>query len=68
MEEGVGDEKDDKNERIYAEKEEKCPDVTLPDDMEKGVGDEKYDKNDILDDEKRQNAQITLLLMIWRKV
>ena len=34
MEEGIRDEKDDKNKRMYAEKEAKCPDFTPPDDME----------------------------------
>ena len=48
MEEGVGDEKDDNNERMYAEKEAKCPDVTPTDDMEEGVGDEKDDNNERL--------------------
>ena len=38
MEEGEGDEKDDKNEINEGEKEEKCPDVTPTDDMEEGEG------------------------------
>ena len=46
MEEGVGDEKDDKNERNYYEKATKCPDDTPPDDMEEGVGDEEDDNNE----------------------
>ena len=40
MKEGVGDEKDDKNERIDDEKEAKCPDDTPPDDMKEGVSNE----------------------------
>ena len=38
MEEGVSDEKDDKNVIIDEEKEAACPDGTPPDDMEEGVG------------------------------
>ena len=38
MEEGVGDEKDDKNENNDEGKEAECPDVTPPDDMEERVG------------------------------
>ena len=41
MEEGVGDEKDDKNEIIDEEKEAECPYVTPLDDMEEGVGEKK---------------------------
>ena len=52
MEEGVGDEHDDKNERNYDKKEAKCRDVTSPDDMYGGVGDEKDNTNEIIDDEK----------------
>ena len=46
MEEGVGDEKVDKNEWLDDEKEAKCPDVSPPADMEEGVGDEKDDNNE----------------------
>ena len=41
MEEGVGDEKDDKNERICEGKEAECPDFTPPDNMEEGLGEKK---------------------------
>ena len=58
MEVGVGDEKNDKNDRFDDEKEPACLDDTTPDDMEVGAGDEKNDKNDKLDDEKRQHAQM----------
>ena len=56
MEEGVGDEKDDKNDRLDDEKEAACPDDTAPDDIEVGVGDEIYDKNERLDDEKEASC------------
>ena len=46
MEEGVGENKCDKNEIIDERKEAECPDFTPTDDMEGGVGDEKYDKNE----------------------
>ena len=36
---------------FYEEQDEKCPDVTSPDDMEIGVGDEKYDNTERLDEE-----------------
>ena len=64
MEEGVGDEKDDNTERLDEGKEAKCPDATPPIDMEEGVG---YGKMTILKDlmmKKRQNAQMSLLLLI----
>ena len=54
--------------KIYEGKEAECPDGTPPDDMEEGVSEKKVDKNEKLMREKRQNAQMTLLLMIWRKV
>ena len=57
MEVRVGDEKNDKNDRIDDEKEAACPDDTTPDDMEVGVGDEKNDKNDRFDDEKEPACQ-----------
>ena len=52
MEEGVGDEKDDKNDRLDDEKEAACLDDTPPDDMEVGIGDEKDENIYRLDDEK----------------
>ena len=52
MEVGVGDEKNDKNDRLDDEKQAACPDDTTPDYMEVGAGDEKNDKNDRFDDEK----------------
>ena len=52
MEVGIGDEKNDKNDRLDDEKEPACQYDTTPDDMEVSVGDEKNDRNDRLDDEK----------------
>ena len=46
MEKGVGDEKDDKINRIDDEKEAECPNITPPDDPEEGVGDEHNNKNE----------------------
>ena len=57
-----------KNERLDDEKEAACPDDTPPDDMEEGVGDEKMTIMKESMREKRQNAQMALLLMMWRKV
>ena len=50
MEEGVSEKKDNKNENIYEEKDEKYPDVTSPDDMEKGVSDVKDYNTERLDE------------------
>ena len=66
MEVGVGDKKDDNNDRLDDEKEAACPDDTPPDDMEVGLGDEKMTRMIYLMMKKRQHAQITLILMIWR--
>ena len=66
MEVGAGDDKNDKNDKIYDEKEAAFPDYITPNDMEVGAGDNKNDKNDKIYDEKRQHAQMTLLLIIWR--
>ena len=52
MEEGLVDEKDNKNERFDDEKETKFPDVTHHEDMEECVGDEIDDKNESIDEEK----------------
>ena len=52
MEECVGDEKDDNNNRIDDEIEVTCPDVTPPDIMDRGVSEEKYDNDENNDDEK----------------
>ena len=68
MEEGVGDEKDDKNERINEVKEAEFPDGTPPNDMEEGVCEKNMTRMKKWMREKRQNAQMELLLMIWRKV
>ena len=68
MEEGVGDEKDDNTEILDEKKKAKDPDVTPPVDMEEGVDDDKMTVLKYLMREKRQNAQMSLLLMIWRKV
>ena len=43
MEVGVGDKKNDNNDRLDDEKEAACPDDITPDDTEVGVGDEKND-------------------------
>ena len=68
MEEGVSDRKYDKNEINDEEKEAECPYDNPKIDMEKGVSERKNDKNEKPRRKKRQNAQMTLLLMIWRKV
>ena len=49
-------------------KEVECPDDTPPDDMEEVVSEIKDDKNEKTMRKKRQNAQMALLLMIWRKL
>ena len=36
--------------------------------MEESVSERKYDNNEKTKREKRQNSQVALLLMIWRKV
>ena len=48
--------------------EAKCPYGTPPGDMEESVCEKEHDKNEKQFTEKRQNAQMALLLMIWRKV
>ena len=52
MEEGVGEKKHDKNEKIDDRKEAECPDGTPHDDMEEGVSEIKDDKNERIDEEK----------------
>ena len=52
MEEGLGDEKDYKDEIIDEVKEAACPYVTPPDDIDECEGDKKDDKNEINDEEK----------------
>ena len=52
MKECVGDEKDDKNNRIDNEIEATFPDVTPPDIMHGYVGEEKDDNDENIDDEK----------------
>ena len=68
MEEGVNDIKYDQNFKYHKEKEEEFPDDTSPVDTEEGVSDRKDDNNEKITREKRQNAQMTLPLLIWRKV
>ena len=68
MEECVGDEKDDNNNIIHDEIEVTCLDVTPPDSMDRGAAEEKDDYDDKMMMKKRQNAQFSLLLLIWRKV
>ena len=65
MEECVGDEK---RKKIDDEIEATCPDVTPPDIMDGGVGEENMTMMKLMMMKKRQNAQISLLLLIWRKV
>ena len=65
---GLNDRKDGKNKKYDEGKEAKCPDETPPDDMEKGVSERKNYKNEKLMRETRQNYQMALLLVIWRKV
>ena len=48
--------------------EAKFPDDTSRVDMEEGLSDIKYDNNEKNDGKKMQNAMMTLLLLIWRKV
>ena len=67
-EERVNDRKYNKNEKYGKEKEPECPDETSPVDMEEGVSDRKYDKNENTMRKKRQNSQMTILLLICRKV
>ena len=62
MEEIVNDRKDDKNEEIDEEKEAEFPDYTSP------VEIENMTRMEILTRKKMQNATMTLLLLIWRKV
>ena len=52
MEVGAGDDKIDKNDKLYDEKESACPDDATPDDMEVAAGDDKNDKNYKIYDEK----------------
>ena len=66
MEEGVSERTDDKNN--YEEKEAEFPNGTPPDNMEEGVSEKKMTGIKKLMREKRQNSQMALLLMIWRKV
>ena len=68
MQEGVSERIDDKNEKKVEGKEAECPDCTPPDDMEEGASEKKDDRNEKMVREKRQNSQMTLLLMIWRQV
>ena len=68
MGEGVSETRDDRNEKNYEEQDEKYPDVPSPDDMEEGVSETKDDKNENFNEEKMQNSQISVLLVIWRKV
>ena len=58
MEEGISEIKYDMSEKNDEGKKGKFPDGTSPDDMEEGVSERKDDKN----------AQMALLLMIWRKL
>ena len=64
MEVGVGDKKNDKNDRFDDEKYPACQYDTTPDDMEVGVGDKKMTRMIDLMMKKRQHAQMTLLLLI----
>ena len=66
MEVGLGDEKNDKNDRLDDEKEAACLDDTTPADTEVGVCDEKMTRMIELMMKKSQHAKMTLLLMIWR--
>ena len=66
--EGVNDRKSDKNEKKVEGKEAEFPDDTPPVDTEEGVSGRKYDKNEKLMKEKRQTPEMTLPLLIWRKV
>ena len=59
---------DDKNVRIDEEKVAACPDGTPPDDMEEGVSEKNMTRMKDFMGKKRQNALMSLLLMIWRKV
>ena len=59
---------DDKNEIYDEEIVAECLYETCPDDMEEGVNDRKDDKNEKIMGKKRQNSQMTLSLLIRRKV
>ena len=50
------------------EKEAKCPDDTSTVEMKEGVSDKKYENNGKMMTKKRQNTQVTFILLIWRKV
>ena len=68
MEEGVSDRKNDRNIKNYGEKEAEFPDGNSPVYMEEGVSDRKMTRMKKLIRGKRQNAQMTVPLLIWRKV
>ena len=59
---------DDKNEKNDEEKEAESPDDTSPVEMKEGVNDRKDDRNEKMTWKKRQNPQMTLPLLILRKV
>ena len=48
--------------------EVECPGDNSPVEMKEGVNNRKYDKNLKMTREKRQNAQMILPLLRWRKV
>ena len=57
-----------KNARIDEEKVAACPDVNSPNDMEEGVSEKKMTITKDFMGKKRQNAQMSLLMMIRRMV
>ena len=68
MEDSVSDRKYDKNERNDEGKEAECLDDTSPVDIGEVVSDNKGENNEKMTSKKRQNAQMILPLLIWRKV
>ena len=68
MQEGVRDIKYDKNKINDEGKESGYPDDTPPVNMEEGVSNRKDENNKKLKRGKRQSSQMTLPLLIWRKV
>ena len=68
MEEGVCEKKHDKNENIIDRKEVECQDETPNNDMEEGVDEKIYEMKEKYLTEKRQNDNMTLLLLIWRNM
>ena len=68
MEEDVSDINDNKNEKIYKEREAEFMDNTFPDDMEEGVYDRNNNKNEEYDEGKIKVKQQILIALKWMKL